>query len=834
MIDLFNLVAKLTLDKSDYDKNLDDAEKNASSFGSKLSGAFGTAAKVGAGLAAGAVAAGAAIYGIATKSAATSDRIDKMSQKLGLSRKAFQELDFIASQSGTSVEAMRGGMKTLTAQMTKAQKGGKDTKKAFEKLGLSVTDANGNLKDQETMLFEVMGALQGMEDGTEKSALATQLLGKSGTELIPLLNGAAGSIDEMRQQANDLGLVLDDDVIDSGVKLTDTIDQIKRSFDSIVAKVGGKVMPIVQKALNLVLENMPLIQNIVGKVFGVLEAFVSGIVSGAEKYIMPTLRSLIRFVKNVFAGNWEKAWKNIQHAFTRMWRGIGTFFSDVFTQAKDFITSIKWSEVGETILNAIKTAVGKIVEDFTGFFQSAADAINEVNWVEVGNTIWEWITGAFNSVKEWFTNLFSGAKDGIEDNINWEALGTAILDYIKAAFGAIYDVFHTIFMNAWNAIQEINWPEVGSSVWDAITGVFATVGNWFKERFDEVWNAIKTIKWADVGAAIWNGITTIFTAIGTWLWAKFWLAGEEIKKIKWAEIGAAIWNWLVEKFLSVAGWFMKRFEDVKTWIQSINWAEVGTKIWDWIVKKFLSVAGWFQKRFEEAKAWLLDIDWLEVGQTIWDSVTGLISKAADSFRSWLKTAWFRIKNINWLELGQHIWDGIVENLKNIAGDVGEWFNNAWQGIWDINWASLGSHIWSGITDKLAGIREWILGKLRGIPFVGESLFGAAATPSAHSGSTHRQEYAKAYDVPRMFTSPTVLNTPSGLKQFGDGVGGEVVLSDRKLAEITGAGAMVSAVNRLTDVVYDMSDSLTDKMAKALQEMGFSIDGREFARLVRNA
>ena len=90
----------------------------------------------------------------------------------------------------------------------------------------------------------------------------------------------------------------------------------------------------------------------------------------------------------------------------------------------------------------------------------------------------------------------------------------------------------------------------------------------------------------------------------------------------------------------------------------------------------------------------------------------------------------------------------------------------------------------------------------------------------------------AYDVAKMFTQPTVLGTPRGLYGFGDGVGGEIVMSDKKLRQIAGGEATASAIYELTNAVNELSDSLTDKMALALNQMGFNIDGREFARLVR--
>ena len=124
--------------------------------------------------------------------------------------------------------------------MQSAADGSKTATSAFEALGLSWTDSTGALKDQETMMWEAMLALQSCENQTQKAALAVDLFGKAGTELMPMLNGAEGSIESMKQQAHDLGLVLSDSAIDVGVKFTDTVDQTKRAFSAIVTQVGGR------------------------------------------------------------------------------------------------------------------------------------------------------------------------------------------------------------------------------------------------------------------------------------------------------------------------------------------------------------------------------------------------------------------------------------------------------------------------------------------------------------------------------------------------------------------------------------------------------------------
>ena len=293
---------------------------------------------------------------LATSAASTADHIDKMSQKIGISREAYQELDFVLSQSGTSVDNLQAGMKTLRSQMDKVASGNKDSAATFKKLGIEVKNADGSMRSQEEVLFDTIAALQGVDDETEKARLATELFGKSGLELMPLLNGASGSMEEMRQKAHDLGLVMGDDAIDAGVKLNDTIDQVKRAFSAITTQIGVEVMPIIQKVLDWVIAHMPEIREVVSTAFKVIGVVVNEVVNFIKVYLVPVFEGLVRFVKGVFAGDWKEAWEGIKDAFTAIWKGISEWFKSKFELAKNRIAAIDWAQLGKDILDGIKGA----------------------------------------------------------------------------------------------------------------------------------------------------------------------------------------------------------------------------------------------------------------------------------------------------------------------------------------------------------------------------------------------------------------------------------------------------------------------------------------------
>lgn len=196
----------------------------------------------------------AAIVGVYTaamvaadKAAAVTDRVDKLSQKIGFSRQAFQEWDYILGQNGASIEVMQTGLKTLVNRMQESASGTGTGAAALQALKISVSDANGALKKQEVVFEEVVSKMQKMPAGAEKSKLAFELFGKAGLELMPLLNSTGGSVEELKKKAHEMGIVFSDEAVDAGVRYTDTMDNLKKTLGAVAGQVLTALMPAMIK-----------------------------------------------------------------------------------------------------------------------------------------------------------------------------------------------------------------------------------------------------------------------------------------------------------------------------------------------------------------------------------------------------------------------------------------------------------------------------------------------------------------------------------------------------------------------------------------------------------
>lgn len=240
-MNVFDLAAKLSLDKSEFEKGLTEATKSASKFGDGLKKGAKVAAAGVAAVGTAAAAAGTAIVKNAGEVAEYGDNIDKMSQKLGMSAEAYQKWDYVLGQSGTDIDSMTTGMKTLTNKLDDAKNGSEGAQEMFTKLGISM-DELSKMSREEVFEATIKG-LQGMEDSTERAALANDLFGKSGQNLTPLFNQSAESTAELMKAAEDLGFVMSDEAVKASAAYQDSLDTLQRTMGGLKNNLMGEFMP---------------------------------------------------------------------------------------------------------------------------------------------------------------------------------------------------------------------------------------------------------------------------------------------------------------------------------------------------------------------------------------------------------------------------------------------------------------------------------------------------------------------------------------------------------------------------------------------------------------
>ena len=234
-----SIIIDVELDKTEFEKQVADL----SSVSKQATLAF-------AGAAAGAAAVGVAIWETASAAAEAGDRIDKMSQRVGLSREKFQEWDYILAQNGGSIESLQMGIKSLTDKIDLALTGNESAIKSFGSLGISLDDLKGKTREQ---IFEsVIKGLQGTTDEQKRAALGADLLSRAYIDLAPTLGQTAEQTEALRQRAHDLNLIVGDEAIDSGVKFGDTLDDLKKVVGQVAATIGTEFIPALTRLMEWV------------------------------------------------------------------------------------------------------------------------------------------------------------------------------------------------------------------------------------------------------------------------------------------------------------------------------------------------------------------------------------------------------------------------------------------------------------------------------------------------------------------------------------------------------------------------------------------------------
>lgn len=211
-------------------------------------------------------AAATAVYGLSAKSAAMADDINTLSKTTGISTEQLQIMSLYSNQVDVSVETTAKALQKLTVNMGDAAEGSSTAIAKFEALGLSVTDATGNLRSNDEVFAEAIAKLGEIENETERDAIAMDLFGKSAQDLNPLILGGADALKEFGENAKQNGMILSQESLDGLNAFNDSIDNLKTNtsaagnilagvfapqFQVFTDAIGGNAVDIITSIANI-------------------------------------------------------------------------------------------------------------------------------------------------------------------------------------------------------------------------------------------------------------------------------------------------------------------------------------------------------------------------------------------------------------------------------------------------------------------------------------------------------------------------------------------------------------------------------------------------------
>ena len=241
MSSLSSLVVDLQMNSAGLRKGLDEANRQLGAFGKSLDkigsvvslATFASITKQ--------VATGLANFVLAGAQAA--DQTGKLAQSAGISTEAFSQLQYAAKLSGVSGEELAGAMGKLNKNLAEAGAGASQQTALFQALGIKVTDAAGQVRGADAVLGDLAERFAGMKDGASKGALAMEVFGKSGAQLLPFLNQGREGLAQLSAECDRLGLTITDGAAKGAEHFNDNLEKLHMASQGVAAQVASNLAP---------------------------------------------------------------------------------------------------------------------------------------------------------------------------------------------------------------------------------------------------------------------------------------------------------------------------------------------------------------------------------------------------------------------------------------------------------------------------------------------------------------------------------------------------------------------------------------------------------------
>jgi hypothetical protein len=313
-----DLVAKIAQFESGWDKAAHIAKKQGEQIRA-------TVAQMGTAIVASVGAAATAVTAIVNQAINTGAMFDDMSQKLGVTAEWLSVMKREAKLGGVELTALQASLVKLDKAAVAAANGSKEQAAAFKAMGISVVDSNGKLKDTGTLFTEVATKMSGYRDGTGKTVLATELLGKTGAELMPMLNGLGEKgFAVARKEAEALGLVMSGPAAAAAGKFQDNLDDMRALLEGFGVQIVNKVIQPLSEYSGKLLDGAKANKDFGGSV-DIVATAIKLVIVGAS-----IVKNSIEAVTNVILALYDTT----KAVFTAVGQAAGVWGESVAKQMK--------------------------------------------------------------------------------------------------------------------------------------------------------------------------------------------------------------------------------------------------------------------------------------------------------------------------------------------------------------------------------------------------------------------------------------------------------------------------------------------------------------------
>jgi len=452
-------------------KGLNDASKRLDAFGKSLQGIGTKMAMLGAGVVA-PLAGAAKVF-----ADMGSDMVD-MSQRTGVSVEALSELGFAAEQSGADLGTLEGSLKKMQKMLFEAASGSQSAQETLASLGLSVAQLSKLSPDEQ--FKAIADRMSQITDPTLKTATAMAIFGKSGTQLLPMLQDGAQGIEELQQQARDLGLTMATEDAQAAEAFGDRIDVLWKVLKKTVFTIGSALEPVLSALIDSTVRIVVTISDwIKNNKELIVTVFKIGMAIAAGGAAIVALGTAVAGIGTVLG------------AAATVLTGVGSVFAFLGTAIAALMSPIGLTIAGLAAL--------------VGYFVYASGA---------GSQAMQWLGERFNELKDTALGAWQGIGDALAagdialaGKILWLTLkmewqrGVAFLQskwldfkgfFIGIFQSAVYSVAG-LMTDAWAGLQT-GWLETTHFIadsWTVLISLLQKGWNRFSGFFQKVWARIQ-------------------------------------------------------------------------------------------------------------------------------------------------------------------------------------------------------------------------------------------------------------------------------------------------------------------------------------------------------
>ena len=423
-----------------------------------------------------------AIKDAAVDSAAYADEIMTLSAQTHLSTDTLQEFQYMSELVDVDLNTVTGSLTKLTKNMSAAAGGSKSTTEAFNAIGVSVSDSNGNLRSAEDVFYDVIDALGKMDNETERDAAAMAIFGKSAKELNPLIDAGTGAIAAFAEEAHATGYVLDGETLGSLGAVDDSFQRMKTTMTATRNQIVAQFAPALAEGGNQLLSfaqsvDWQQVGSIIGSVVSKVASYIPTIIS--------TMQDVVSYMQTNVIPTVERVWTTVEPVLSK----VGALVEEVFPEIVEIIGAaleaisaaidFAWPYIETVITNTInnvRNVINIVMKLLKGDWRGAWDAIKKLVSDRI-NQIKTTVSTVFNAVKSTVTTIWNGIKSAISGPI--DTAKSAVSSAISAIQSTISSVSSSGIVTTFNNIKSGISSAINSAK-EAVSGAMEKIKSFLK------------------------------------------------------------------------------------------------------------------------------------------------------------------------------------------------------------------------------------------------------------------------------------------------------------------------------------------------------------------